>query len=178
MTDGIIRAFDLPDYGGSKAYARLAELAKTRSVLCVVDYRMDTFTSRDVARTQYMAKPGQEYWSVSARGMGYINAFSQAEFVSLCNHLNLEFIEPTPAAESVDAGCICKGNWRAIVAESEPLLNKRFRDGNGQEYKFFGVVHGSDGYYYGMLPVGGGALTLLSCVRGVKGHGFQLVASS
>lgn len=174
MTDEIIRAYDLPDYGGSKDYERLAELAKTRSVLCVVDYRMDTFTTRDVARTQYMSKPGQEYWSVSARGMGYINAFSQEEFVALCRCLNLEFIEP--AAETpVDTGCICKGNWRAIVAESEPLLDKRFRDHKGQEFKFFGVVHGSDDYYYGMLPVGGGSLTLLSCVGSIEGHGYQLV---
>ena len=71
-------------------------------------------------------------------------------------------------------GCICRGNWRAIVAESEPLFDKRFRDRDGKEYTFLGVVHGSDDYYYGMVPVGEGKPVLLSCVGNLEGHGFTL----
>lgn len=77
---------------------------------------------------------------------------------------------------TTDEGCICKGNWRAIVAESEPLLDKKFKNDQGQEYRFFGVVHASDDYYYGMSPVGEGRLMLLSCVDSLEGHGYTLVA--
>lgn len=73
-----------------------------------------------------------------------------------------------------DVNCICYGNLRAIVAESRPLLNKKFRDNKGNEYIFYGVVHGSDDYYYGMYPVGGGNPSLLSCVGCIEGHGFTL----
>jgi len=77
-----------------------------------------------------------------------------------------------------DSGCICKGNWRDIVAEAMPLLNKKFRDSRGGEYIFFGVVHGGDDFYYGMSPVGEGGLQLLSCVGSFEGHGFNAVKKS
>lgn len=40
-----------------------------------------------------------------------------------------------------DAGCICKGNWRAIVRDAEPLLDQRYSDENGDVWTFFGLVH-------------------------------------
>lgn len=73
--------------------------------------------------------------------------------------------------------CICKGNWRAIVKESEPLIGKRFRDNRGDIgdiYTMFGIVHGGDDYYYGMF--GGGKLRLLSCVGSIEGHGFERIS--
>lgn len=81
---------------------------------------------------------------------------------------------PAPAAG--DEGCICKGNWRAIVKESEPFIDKKFVDTrDGQEYHFIGQIHGEDDYYYGMLRNGGG-LMQLSCVGSIEGHGFVLAA--
>lgn len=85
-----------------------------------------------------------------------------------------EFATGLSEPESQDPGCICKGNWRAIVAEVEPLLDKKFRDSKGKEYLFYGVVHGSDDYYYGMFPVGDYKPVLLSCVGSLEGHGFVL----
>ena len=77
-------------------------------------------------------------------------------------------------SENKDIGCICEGNWRSIVAESEPLLDKKFRDRDGKEYLFYGVVHGSDDYYYGMLSIGDGKSLLLSCVGSIEGYGLTL----
>lgn len=60
--------------------------------------------------------------------------------------------------------CICKGNWRTIVGEVEHLIGKRFySDIYKKEYIFFGIVHGSDDYYYGMRDADG-KMDLLSCV--------------
>ena len=71
--------------------------------------------------------------------------------------------------------CICKGNWRDIVNETEHLLDKRFRDRKGDEYTFFGIVHGSDDYYYGMWRREDHEMRLLSCVGSIEGHGFEPV---
>lgn len=70
--------------------------------------------------------------------------------------------------------CICKGNWREIVKECEPLIDQKYIDSNGDQYAFFGVVHGGDDFYYGMF--GGGKLKLLSCVGSIEGHGYKLIA--
>jgi hypothetical protein len=73
-----------------------------------------------------------------------------------------------------DAGCICRGNWRALVSECEPVLDMRFRDEQGREYVLFGVVHARDDFYYGMRGISPGArsLVLLSCVGSIAGHGY------
>lgn len=72
-----------------------------------------------------------------------------------------------------DKGCICQGNWREIVRESEPYFEKDYLDKKGRKYHFFGVVHGSDDYYYGMYSPKHG-MALLSCVGSIEGHGFKL----
>lgn len=86
----VFTAYELAPYTGSRDYAQLARLAREASILCIVDFQ----GQRDVARTNYMRRRGQEMWSVSARGMGYITAFNEADFISLCKHSNLEFIAP------------------------------------------------------------------------------------
>lgn len=86
----MITAYDLAAYAGSRDYVRLAELARTSSIICILDYE----THRDVARTNYASRGASEWWQVSARGIGYITAFSQEDFMALCEHANLEFIEP------------------------------------------------------------------------------------
>jgi hypothetical protein len=49
---------------------------------------------------------------------------------------------------ATDNGCICKGNWRAIVNECRPLLGKMFTSHDGKDFRFFGIVDGEDDYYY------------------------------
>lgn len=83
----------------------------------------------------------------------------------------------TTAAPTHDAGCICHGNWRDIIAESESLFERRFVNSAGVPYLFLGVLHGADDYYYLMSPIGNPAgikHSLLSCVGSIEGYGFVL----
>ena len=89
MSD-VFTAYELAPYRGSRDYAHLANLARQASILCIVDYQ----GQRDVARTNFMRRGDQELWTVSARGMGYITAFNQSDFIALCGHANVEFIQP------------------------------------------------------------------------------------
>ena len=70
--------------------------------------------------------------------------------------------------------CICRGNWRQIVSECEGLFDRRFVSNEGKEYTFFGLVHASDDYYYGMYSKEHGT-RLLTCVGSIDGAGFKLV---
>ena len=84
-----------------------------------------------------------------------------------------------PAAQGTaaqDDGCICKGNWRAIVKETEHLLDREFTDKDGNLYTFYGIVHGSDDYYYGMIGKTG--RELLSCVGSIESYGFDLATNT
>lgn len=78
-----------------------------------------------------------------------------------------------------DEECICTGNWRAIVKESEHLLDKRFVTDDGKVWSLFGFIHGEDDYYYGMWRIGEKEsseprLRMLSCVGSLEAHGFHL----
>ncbi len=53
------------------------------------------FHSRDVGVTSYFEKDdGRGTWSISARGTGYLIAFSEEEFIKLCEILNVEILMP------------------------------------------------------------------------------------
>ncbi len=72
--------------------------------------------------------------------------------------------------------CICEGNWRLIVADSEHLIGRLFRDQRTSEvWRYFGPVHGGDDYYYGMGKVGAPGYVLLSCVGNFESWGMELV---
>ena len=72
------------------------------------------------------------------------------------------------------AGCHCGTNWRQILSEVDPLIDKIFVDSKGERYLFFGVVHGKDDLYYGMRSISTGKTQLLSCVGSIEGWGFVL----
>ena len=70
--------------------------------------------------------------------------------------------------------CICKGNWRKIIKEFEPLMNKIYiNDRDGQAYRFIGVLHAPDDYYYCMVSMTG-EQNLLSCVGSIENYGYEL----
>ena len=76
-------------------------------------------------------------------------------------------------------GCICQGNWRLIIKESEHLFGKKFMSGE-YEYIFLGVLHGEDDYYYVMWNTNPKdqitrRYELLTCVGDLAGHGYNLV---
>ena len=67
--------------------------------------------------------------------------------------------------------CICEGNWRSLIKEYGPLIDRWFVDNRGQKWRFYGLVWGSDDFYYGMWRKD--KVTLLSCVGSIEGHGFE-----
>lgn len=83
-------------YTTSKDYALLARLARTSSVICIVDYLSggrDTVL-RDVGHTLFQPGNPTEVFQISARGISYIYAFNEAEFIASCKTNNVEFLEP------------------------------------------------------------------------------------
>lgn len=74
---------------------------------------------------------------------------------------------------SKDKGCICKGNWRLIIKESEPLLGSKYIDENGRVYTFIGVMYRDDDYYYCLWR--GSDMQLLSCVGSIEMAGYTKV---
>ena len=66
-------------------------------------------------------------------------------------------------------------NWTRILAKSEPLIGKLFRNHRGEEFMFFGLVAGDDDYYYGMWSSHRKDLHLLSCVGDFDSWEYTLV---
>lgn len=61
-------------------------------------------------------------------------------------------------------------NWEAIIKEAEPYIDRWFTDECKNYYKLFGVVHGSDDYYYGIWDDECRQIMLLSCVIDLTGY--------
>lgn len=79
-----------------------------------------------------------------------------------------------PRSGSCDPGCICHGNWRLLVKETEGLLDRDYVSHDGKQFKLIGLVHAAMDYYYGMWSQEHG-LRLLSCVGSIEGHGYTLL---
>lgn len=60
-----------------------------------------------------------------------------------------------------------KDNWTLITAEYGPKIGYRYKGWNGEELHFFGIVHGGDDYYYGLMDKDG-KTTLASCVGALE----------
>ena len=82
-------------------------------------------------------------------------------------------------SEKIDPNCICWGNWRAILKEVESLIGRDFlEERTGIVWRFFGLVHGDDDYYFGMYHStgpGAGKLCLSSCVGSLETNGYTLI---
>lgn len=89
---------DLAPYKTSKDYQWLATELKTHSIMCIVDYKFshdeEAYVFRDVGKTVYFEKNGQETWQICGRGTSYLTAFSEDDFIKLCEILHVEIIEP------------------------------------------------------------------------------------
>lgn len=74
--------------------------------------------------------------------------------------------------------CVCQGNWRLLVNEYEHLIGRKYkavRDGKEDEYVFFGLIHASDDYYFGMCKISDNTTIMLSCVGCPETFGFTLI---
>lgn len=81
---------------------------------------------------------------------------------------------PPQPVTPVENGCICKGNWRAIIKGCQKLIGEIFSS-RGNDYRFFGVVWAEDDFYYGMQRLHGDKRTaLLSCVGSIEMYGYTL----
>jgi hypothetical protein len=117
-----------------------------------------------------------EKFNLGLKARGFSPEQGRLESATDTSNLALKDEVLISVSQDHDTGCICKGSWRAIATKSLPLLDRMFRDSKGNDYIFYGIVLGSDDYYYGMSPIAGGNPTLLSCVCSIKGHGFTLLA--
>ena len=67
-------------------------------------------------------------------------------------------------------------NWERLIEEYEDLIGMVFEDERtGELFRFFGLVHGGDDYYYGMNGIDGARNHLVTCVLSLEGAGFKLL---
>ena len=82
-------------YKTSRDYALLWKMAQKQSVVCLVDYPLDTAAvCRDIAHTICHVGVEVSYLNISARGIGYVSAETLEEFERNCKAANVEFILP------------------------------------------------------------------------------------
>ena len=86
--------FAITGYPVLRDYDLLAFLMQRQSVICIVDYGKEG-DIRDVGHTLWSPSgDGAGVWQLSARGIGYIYAFSREQFLAECAAANVEFIVP------------------------------------------------------------------------------------
>lgn len=76
------------------------------------------------------------------------------------------------------SSCICEGNWRNIIKESEPLIGKKFYSKYRKKlYTFVGVVWAEDDYYYLMYDqeVPEEQYIWITCCTTLETAGYTLV---
>jgi hypothetical protein len=61
--------------------------------------------------------------------------------------------------------------WIKLINQHQRDFDCIYINSDGLEYRFFGLVHGEDDYYYGMYR--NGDLLLLSCVGNLDTHGYK-----
>lgn len=84
--------FTISGYKTSRDYERLADEMQRQSVICIVDCGKDC---RDVAHTLWSpSKDGNGVWQLSARGVGYVHAFSRSDFIGQCVRNNVDVLMP------------------------------------------------------------------------------------
>lgn len=80
----------LKGYKTSRDYKRLAEVMKTQSVICIVDY----FECRDICKARFQEWSTRLVFDIGVRGHSYICGFTEAELIEQCEKLNVEVIFP------------------------------------------------------------------------------------
>lgn len=64
-------------------------------------------------------------------------------------------------------------NWKRLVEKYDPLIGRYYRDEDGAEYEFAGLLHGRDDFHFVMYL--DGRVELLTCVGTPEGMGFTLI---
>lgn len=77
--------------------------------------------------------------------------------------------------QKIEDRCICEGNWRKIVGEYQHLFDRKYKNEDGKVFIFYGILHGSDDYYYLMWNTEEKNMWLLSCVGHIESYGYTLI---
>ena len=90
---------EIKNYQTSKDYAALYALAKSQSVVCIIDNAsklMDgtKHVCRDICHTSFHTGNHGDITQLSVRGIGYVWAENEKEFVGQCVSGNVEWIVP------------------------------------------------------------------------------------
>lgn len=89
---------ELANYKTEKDYDWLAKEMKIQSIICIVDYQFshdeESFVFRDVGKTVYFEKNGNATYQICGRGISYLTAFSEEDFIKLCEILHVEIVKP------------------------------------------------------------------------------------
>jgi hypothetical protein len=70
---------------------------------------------------------------------------------------------------------VSDSNWDLLVEQYYSRITRLYEDEKGKIWRFFGLVHSDDDYYYGMVTLGTGKLQLLSCAGNLESFGLTLV---
>ena len=64
-------------------------------------------------------------------------------------------------------------NWARLIERYEPLIGREYCNDKGEVFKFIGLIHARDDYYYGLTQ--DGRLGMYSCVGSIEDFGFSKV---
>jgi hypothetical protein len=73
----------------------------------------------------------------------------------------------------VNPVCICKGNWKNLVHEYQPLFGKKFIDENKEIFTFEGLLWANDDFYFCMVDTNH-KIHLDTCVGSLETLGYKL----
>ena len=60
--------------------------------------------------------------------------------------------------------CVCEGNWRNIIEDTDHLIGKIYYDSNNVGWRFIGVLWAADDYYYTFRQKSGEKYKFVTCV--------------
>lgn len=83
----------------------------------------------------------------------------------------LEFSNRTSNFPKSATPCVCEGNWREIIKETEGKIGKTFIDPNKKEWVLDGILWAEDDFYY--LFANDGELKYCSCVATLNVYGMK-----
>ena len=88
-----VRISESHQYKTSRDYKQLIELAKATPVVCILDY---SEACKDVACTKVQRSYHDDkiIFEICARGISYIYAWEELDFIEQCRKSNVEFIKP------------------------------------------------------------------------------------
>ena len=81
---------NISGYVTSKDYQKLAALMTTQSVVCICRYNQ----CRDVCQSLYNGTT----WMLNARGIGYVCAFDEQDFIQQCDKYEVEWLVPNTSS--------------------------------------------------------------------------------